>query len=278
MKKEKIKKLVKEKYGGIARKDSSCCLPENPCCGDTVQTGKISQKIGYSPQELEAVPAEANLGLGCGNPTAIASLRKGETVLDLGSGAGFDCFLAANRVGSTGKVIGVDMTPEMLDKARDNAQKAGYTNIEFRLGEIESLPVEEDSIDVVISNCVINLSPDKPKVFREAFRVLRPGGRMIVSDLVLLKDLPESIQGLAEAYTGCVADALLKEDYLRAIEEAGFQDVRVTNENRYAISDFAGEDTLKVWIQKSGATLEELKQAEDSVLSISVTAQKSRSS
>jgi arsenite methyltransferase len=175
------------------------------------------------------VPEGANLGLGCGNPVALATLKKGETVLDLGSGAGFDAFLSANRVGKTGRVIGVDMTPEMMETACENAKKGGYKNVEFRLGDIESLPVDDNSIDVIISNCVINLSPDKPKVFKEAFRALKPGGRLMVSDIVLLKELPASLKESAEAYVGCVAGASKKDEYLKMIKDAGFKSVKAVN-------------------------------------------------
>ncbi len=171
---------------------------------------------------MNAVPEGANLGLGCGNPVAIASLKEGETVLDLGSGAGFDCFLAANAVGDKGKVIGIDMTPEMLALARENAKKGDYKNVDFRLGEIENLPVADASVDVIISNCVINLSPEKERVFSEAFRVLKPGGRMMVSDIVLLKPLPEEVRDSEEAYVGCVAGAVLKDEYIGAMKLAGF--------------------------------------------------------
>lgn len=186
--------------------------------------------MGYSLDDLHSVPEGANLGLGCGNPVALASLKEGEVVLDLGSGAGFDAFLSANRVGKTGRVIGVDMTPEMLETARENVKKGGYENVEFRQGEIENLPVEDNSVDVIISNCVINLSPDKPAVFKEALRVLKPGGRLMVSDIVLLKELPATLKESAEAYVSCVAGASMKDDYLKTIKEAGFKNIKTLNE------------------------------------------------
>jgi SAM-dependent methyltransferase len=186
--------------------------------------------LGYTDDELASVPDGANLGLGCGNPTALASLRKGDVALDLGAGAGIDCFLAARRVGKSGRVIGVDMTPEMIDQARENAREGGYDNVEFRLGEIEHLPVADASVDVVISNCVINLSPDKPQVFREAYRALRPGGRMLVSDIVLVADLPPEIGRDPDSVAGCIGGAIKKEEYLAAIAQAGFREVEVLTE------------------------------------------------
>jgi SAM-dependent methyltransferase len=221
-----VKQEVQKHYAEAARTGSSCC--GEGACG-------ASQAVGYSPAELAAVPEGADLGLGCGNPTAFAQLKPGETVLDLGSGAGLDCFLAAQQVGPTGRVIGVDMTPEMLARARDNAEKVGAANVEFRQGEIESLPVEDASVDVVISNCVINLSPDKPRVFREIARALKPGGRMHVSDIVLNGELPEELKQLARAYTACIAGAWQKADYLKAIADAGLAEVTVERENFTAI-------------------------------------------
>jgi arsenite methyltransferase len=247
MKKEKIKEYVKERYGGIARQSSSCCGVEATCCQpDTAE--RIGRRIGYREEELQAVPEGSNLGLGCGNPVAIASLKPGETVLDLGSGAGFDCFLAANKVGESGKVIGVDMTTEMIEKAKKNAQAQQYENVEFRQGEIENLPLDNESVDVIISNCVINLSPDKPRVFQEAFRVLKPGGRFMVADIVLTKELPDSIKNSVEAYVGCIGGAILKDEYLRAIIDSGFEDVQILDAVPFSldvvVNDPGAESTL----------------------------------
>jgi len=240
MRQKEIKKVVREGYAKIAKQSSSCCAPVNSCCGSTDLVQNISKAVGYTDEQLGAIPDGADLGLGCGNPTALASLREGEVVLDLGSGGGIDCFLAASKVGENGRVIGVDMTPEMLEKARENASKGKYTNVEFRLGEIENLPVADNSVDVVISNCVINLSPDKAQVFKEAYRVLRPGGRVMVSDIVLLKELPDAIKSSVAAYTGCIAGASRKEDYLATVASAGFQDVEVVSEVSLGTGELAG--------------------------------------
>jgi len=220
------------------------------------------------------VPDGANLGLGCGNPVALASLKEGDIVLDLGSGAGFDCFLAAARVGSSGKVIGVDMTPEMVEKARQNAVQGSYANVEFRLGEIESLPVANEAVDVVISNCVINLSSDKPKVFREAFRALKPGGRLMVSDMVLLQELPEVIRKSVEAYVGCIAGALMKKDYLDAIETAGFTQIEVLGEDVYPIELSMTDPIGQAGWPSAGLLPEDAKDLSSSVASIKVCAVK----
>jgi len=217
-----------------------------------------------------AVPDGANLGLGCGNPVALASLSEGETVMDLGSGAGFDCFLAANRVGKKGRVIGVDMTPEMLEKARENAAKGGYDNVEFRLGEIENLPAVDNSVDAVISNCVINLSPDKGRVFAEAFRVLKPGGRLMVSDIVILRELPDFIRKSAAAYVGCISGALLKDEYIGMIEKAGFGKVTVMDKTVFPIDCVADDPEAKVAIDKLKLSSGEMDDIANSVLSVKV--------
>jgi len=219
MQKDEIKEIVRDSYSKIASSSGcSCC---GSSCGPDKSQEKIAEEIGYSEDEISKF-SEANLGLGCGNPVALAEIKEEDAVLDLGSGAGFDCFLAADRVGKRGKVIGIDMVSEMVEKARKNAGKYGYKNIEFRLGDIEALPLENNSFDILISNCVINLSPDKEKVFREAYRVLRPGGKMFVSDIVLLEELPAEIKKDKKFLSGCVAGALLRDDYINKIKEAGF--------------------------------------------------------
>jgi SAM-dependent methyltransferase len=240
-----VRSSVRTRYARIAQQGGSCCTPKSACTSDPLGNASVSAGVGYSAEEMGAVPDGSNLGLGCGNPQAIAALKPGETVLDLGSGGGFDCFLAARQVGETGLVIGVDMTPEMLSRARGNAVKGGYTNVEFRLGEIEHLPVADGTVDVVISNCVINLSPDKPQVYREAFRVLRNGGRVAVSDVVAVKPLPAAVKASLDAHCGCVAGAGLVPDLERMLHETGFVDVRirVNRESR---------EFIKTWFPGSG--------------------------
>lgn len=272
MKDQDIKEHVKKRYGKLAAAETSCCASSS-CCGAPDPSG-LSRSIGYSEAEQAAVPEGADLGLGCGNPTALASLKSDETVLDLGSGAGFDCFLAARRVGPTGRVIGVDMTREMIRKARDNAESGGFENVEFREGEIENLPVDDAAIDVIISNCVINLSTDKHKVFREAFRVLKPGGRLMVSDIVLKKPLPPGIQASMDAYSQCVAGALLKQDYLEGISDAGFCDIRVLDEKHFSLGITISDPVIQDMLARSELTEEVLAEAAESVLSVSVLAVK----
>jgi len=270
MKKEEIKKVVREGYAKIAKQDGSCCGPEKSCCGNTVLAKDMSKKIGYTDNELETVPEGANLGLGCGNPVALASLREGETVLDLGSGGGFDCFLAANSVGKNGKVIGIDMTPEMIEKARENARRGKYGNVEFRLGEIENIPVANNSVDVVISNCVINLSPDKSRVFREAFRTLKPGGRLMVSDIVLLKELPGAIKNSIEAYIGCLSGAIMKDEYTGVIKDAGFSDVKIIDETAFPIECMTNDPTAQAVMEDLKISPEEARELAHSIVSIKV--------
>lgn len=270
MKTGDIKEAVKKGYGKIAIRQSSCCGPQTSCCG-AVDQQTISKKVGYTDEDLRSVPEGANLGLGCGNPVALASLREGETVLDLGSGAGFDCFLAAKKVGKNGRVIGIDMTPEMVEKARGNAEKGDYRNVEFRLGEIEHLPVDAGSVDAVISNCVINLSPDKKSVFRETFRVLKPGGRLMVSDIVLTRELPGPVKNSIEAYIGCLAGAVMKNDYLDSIKAAGFREVKVQAETAFPVEFLVDDPIGKAIMEKLKMSFAELKKLANSVVSVKVS-------
>ena len=264
MKEEKVRKMVREGYGKIAKTEQCGCG-----CGSG-----ISQQIGYSSSELESVPEGADLGLGCGNPVALASLREGETVIDLGSGAGLDCFLAAKKVGASGKVIGVDMTSEMLDKARANCRKSNYKNVEFRLGEIENLPVADGTADVIISNCVINLSPEKQRVFNEAFRVLKAGGRLMVSDMVLLKDIPEAVKKSVLGYIGCVSGAEMKNEYMKMIENAGFREVKIINETHLPLETVLSDATGKAIMGDLKLTKKSAEELVGSVVSVKISATK----
>jgi len=269
-----IRTVVREKYGEIAEgKRSGCGCSAAPaagasCCGDVMLT------LGYTEEQKQTIPEGADLGLGCGNPLAHAAVKPGETVLDLGSGAGFDCFIAAKQVGAKGRVIGVDMTPEMLDKARENARKVGAGNVEFRLGEIENLPVANGSVDAVISNCVINLAQDKARVFAEAFRALKPGGRLMVSDLVLNAPLPKAVQESVAAYVGCLAGASLKVDYLRAIELAGFKDVQVKSEDPFPVELMQNDPTAQAIVKDLDVTREEVARIAGTIVSVKVSARK----
>jgi ubiquinone/menaquinone biosynthesis C-methylase UbiE len=272
MEKKDVKKIVRENYGSIAKSGPSCCTPAKSCCGDSKPVQLDSTKLGYTAEELASLPEGANLGLGCGNPVAHASLKEGETYLDLGSGAGIDCFLAAHKVGKSGKVIGVDMTPEMLDKARENARSGGFENVEFRLGEIEHLPIADNTVDVITSNCVINLSSDKFAVFSEAFRVLKPGGRLMISDIVLLKELPEYILNSIEAYVGCVAGAMLKDEYLGLVEQVGFKEIQINSEDVFSTDIFDSDPTAKNVLKNLNVSTDELKDFTGAVVSIKFSA------
>jgi SAM-dependent methyltransferase len=275
MQEDEIKSTVREAYSKVAKREIS--IPLNPiksCCGTNDLADTISRAVGYIEQELASVPEGANLGLGCGNPTALASLKEGDTVLDLGSGTGFDCFLAANAVGAGGHVIGVDMTPEMIEKARANARKGGYDNVEFRLGELEHLPAADNSVDIIISNCVINLVPNKAAVFKEAFRVLKPGGRFAVSDMVLLKELPDFVKHSVAAYVGCLSGAILKDVYIATIRDAGFEDVQIVEECSFPIDCVANDPAAQALADTANLGSDELHDLTDLVVSIKVTGKK----
>ncbi|UCE96578.1 MAG: arsenite methyltransferase [Candidatus Bathyarchaeota archaeon] len=257
MEEDENRKNVREGYAKIATGEHYCNA-QTSCCDSSTTHEELSKKMGYTEEELNSIPKGSNLGLGCGNPAALASLQEGETVIDLGSGAGVDCFLAAKKVGEKGKVIGIDMTPEMLDKARENARKGNYKNVEFRLGEIEHLPVADNTADVIISNCVINLASNKKKVYEEAFRALRSGGRIMVSDLVLKRELPASIREGAHP-SSCIKTAILKDKYLKTIEEAGFKDIKILDEREYCFEEFTDDPDVKVIVANRSTDTQELK-------------------
>jgi len=241
--KEDIRDFIRKNYSEVAKKGSEggCCGGGCSCSGNPMDIRESSIKVGYNENDLLSVPPEANMGLGCGNPIAIAALKEGEVVLDLGSGGGFDCFLARRQVGETGYVIGVDMTPDMIKLARKNAEKSGYTNVEFRLGEIEHLPVADGSVDAIISNCVINLSLDKEQVFTEAFRVLKPGGRLSTSDVVATAQLPQNIKQDLALIASCIGGAEYVEDIKAMLRNAGFKDIRMTPKDN-------SREIIKAWV------------------------------
>lgn len=272
--KEHAREAVRRGYAAIATSGGSCCGPAKGCCGAS-DAGNVAKAVGYTDAELATLPEGANMGLSCGNPGAIAALRPGEVALDLGAGGGFDAFLVAQKIGPTGRAIGVDMTPEMVSKARRNAEdfrkRTGLANVEFRLGEIEHLPAADASVDVVISNCVINLSPDKPQVWREVFRVLKPGGRVAVSDMTLLKPLPESLRESVEALIGCVAGAALIKETESMMKEAGFADVRLEAKPGYIDSMCESNNPLYQGIVDKLSPGEHLR---DYVTSCSMSARK----
>ncbi|MFC1708933.1 arsenite methyltransferase [Candidatus Omnitrophota bacterium] len=265
-----MKEFVKKIYGDIAKKkQKSCCGPT--CC--SADNSSVSEKVGYSKEELNNIPLEANMGLGCGNPIALLSLKEGEVVVDLGAGGGIDAFLAAQRVGKSGKVIGIDMTEDMVKKARENAKKGGFDNVEFKLGDIEAIPLEEGVADCIISNCVINLAEDKQKVFNESFRILKDGGRLMVSDMVLVADLPQNVKESAQMYSGCIAGALQKDDYIEKINKAGFSQVNIVKEDAVQVSDYIGSDKVISDIAKDMSE-EEIKNIDKAVVSIKISAKK----
>ncbi len=250
--KDDLRAEVRSRYAGIAMRGGSCCASSG-CSPQPLGSPSASASVGYTAEEMAAVPDGANMGLGCGNPQAIAELKPGETVLDLGSGGGFDCFLAARQVGAAGRVIGVDMTPEMISKARANAGKGGFANVEFRLGEIEHLPVADSSVDVIISNCVINLSPDKAQVFAEMFRALRPGGRLAISDVVAIATLPSELRVLTEAYTCCAAGAALVSEVEAMLRQAGFSavSVEIKEDSRAFIKDWLADSGIENYVRSA---------------------------
>ncbi len=274
-KNEKIKQAVKDKYGGLAEKQiasqhrPSCCGPNQSCCSG--ETGLAESASGlYNQTQIADLPnSVTGISLGCGNPTAIAELHPGETVLDLGSGGGIDCFLAARQVGESGRVIGLDMTPRMLDLARTNAKKQGFKNVEFQDGCIEDIPLPDNSVDVIISNCVINLSADKDAVFREAYRVLKPGGRLNVSDIVTNGELPPSIREQLSAWAGCVSGALDEQVYLGKMRSAGFSSIEVVSRKFYGSDMLAEDEDLKKLVQESGLVMADL---ENKIASITLKA------
>ena len=254
---EQVVDAVKQRYGRIAAEGSSCCTPSG--CGGIEAAPGGSSSLGYSKSELAAVPTEADLGLGCGAPVEALELQEGETVLDLGSGGGIDAFLAARLVGPAGRVVGVDMTPEMIERATRNARDGGYENVEFRQGRLEELPVEAGTVDAITSNCVINLVPDKAAVFKEAARVLKPGGRLVISDIVLDGRLPEQVEQSVLAYVGCVAGAMRREDYFAAVEDAGFEHVELLKDMDF-LDKLGGEvpTDAREMLDEAGVALEDL--------------------
>ena len=273
MKEKEIKRAVKEGYARIAKQATSYYSSQEGS-GYFDNLEDICKRIGYSEEDISAAPPESNLGLGCGNPVALAAIKEGERVLDMGSGAGFDCFLASSLVGPSGQVIGVDITSEMVDKARANARKGGYENIDFRQGDLENMPVADSYVDVVISNCVINLVPNKRLVFKEAFRVLRPGGRLAISDVVLTRELPDFVKNSTKAYIGCLAGAIMKQEYLQIIGNVGFSDISVAAESSFPVQSLLCESRGSSAIEMPQFSPEQQKEIAESVLSIKVNARK----
>lgn len=278
MNNDQIKQNVKKGYADIVtRNTKKSFLPSFLlCCDPKEMVADVSKKIGYSDEELKSVPEDANLGIGCGNPTALASIKKGETILDLGSGAGFDCFLASRETGETGKVIGVDITPEMVETANKNAKKGNYTNVEFKVGEIENLPIENETVNLIISNCVINLSNQKEQVFKEAFRVTKPNGRIMISDIILLSELPDYVKNSVEGHIACLSGAVKKDDYINAITKAGFTNVSIDKQTSFPIELMLADPIAQKIISDNNLSEIEIKDIANSIASISISAKKPR--
>lgn len=273
---EQIQKNVKHGYAAMLKRTTKKTFLANifQCCDPKEIAADIGKQIGYTEEELANVPEHANLGIGCGNPTALASIKKGETILDLGSGAGFDCFLASRETGETGKVIGVDITPEMVAQAQSNAEKGNYKNVEFKVGEIENLPIESNSIDLIISNCVVNLSSQKEQVFREAYRVAKPAGRILISDIILLHDLPEYVKNSVEGHIACLSGAIRKEDYVNAIAKAGFTEINIHKQSHFPIELMLNDPIAEKIVSENDLTEKEIKDIANSIASISISAKK----
>ena len=278
MKDEQIQQKVIRGYADIVKRNTKKSFFPSmfQCCDPKGMAADIGKKIGYSNAELNNVPEDANLGIGCGNPTALASIQAGETILDLGSGAGFDCFLASRHTGETGRVIGVDITPEMVMLAQKNAETGKYKNVTFKVGEIENLPVESASIDLIISNCVINLSSQKDRVFEEAFRVAKPNGRLMISDIIVLKELPHYVKSSIEGHIACLAGAVTKEQYLTAIGKAGFEQIRINKEAPFPIELMLNDPIAQKIIRENNLGEQEIQAIANAIASISVSAKKSR--
>jgi arsenite methyltransferase len=276
MENQNFQENVKSGYADIVKRNTKKSIIPNlfKCCDPKEIANEIGKKIGYSEEELKNVPQDANLGIGCGNPTALASIKKGETILDLGSGAGFDCFLASIETGATGKVIGVDITPEMVVQAKKNAEKGNYKNVEFKVGQIENLPIENDSIDLIISNCVINLSNQKEKVFEEAYRVAKPYGRIMISDIILLNDLPDYVKNSVEGHIACLAGAVRKEHYLDAIGKAGFTDIKIDKQAPFPIELMLNDPIAEKIVRENNLVENDIKRIASSIASISIRAKK----
>ncbi len=253
---DRIRAQVRQRYADIVRQRGSDCCGSDGCCDDASSDIEHIQRLGYSAEEACCVPEGANFSLGCGNPIAIASLQPGETVLDLGSGAGFDCFLAARAVGETGRVIGVDMTPDMISRARENAARGGYANVEFRLGEIEHLPVADGQIDLIMSNCVINLSPDKEAVYAEAFRALKPGGRLAIADTVATAPLPDEVRADMASWSACISGSAVIDDIEEMLREAGFVQIRIQpiDESRELVREWTSNSRVEDYVLSATIT------------------------